>query len=333
MSLSTRICSIILLSITICLSAGEVDPYLVWNHSLRDASDVLNRYYNRKINEVLANLPEDCSCETAAGDILKYFGVTLNAPVEKWIKLSNQIQKFPDKKTDKNILFRKSIYWKPGTPAVEKGQMISLDVMLDQSINVNGIFIGVDKLTHFTGSGYLYYKRYLFARKRGDSKLQAMEKAIDLGIISENNILGRYGTGVFSFADLEANFQGLLLGLDLCQNGKTRLKKNRSRWTLDEPFDIRNYVNPNWNEAYNPSYYYEGKNLSLFPKSITVLTNLPKYCEMFNSQPIQELFIKYNAASVPSFSVQYLRKLIQAKDIPNSRLFDIRKICPKKALD
>ncbi len=306
---------------------------MVWNQSLRDASDLLNRYYNREINEVLSELPDDCSCETAAGDILKHFGVTLNAPLEKWIKSSSQIQKFPDEKTDKDALFRKSIFWKSGTPAFEKGQMISLDVMLDESININGIIIGIDKLTHFTGSGYLYYQRYLLSRNKGDSSSQAMEKAIDLGIASEKYILGRYASGVFSYADLEANFQGLLLAINLCQNGERRLKKKGGHWVLDKPFDIRNYVNSNWNEAYNPSYYYEGENLTLLPKSITVLTNLPKFCEAFHAPPIQEQFKNYEGLKQQSFSVQYLKERIEAREIPDPGLFDIRKICPKKVLD
>ena len=55
----------------------------------------------------------------------------------------------------------------------------------------------------------------LSAIKKGDSHKVSMEKAIDLGIIGEKNILGRYASGVFSFADLEANFQGLLFGIKL----------------------------------------------------------------------------------------------------------------------
>ncbi|MBC8345682.1 MAG: hypothetical protein ISR82_06650 [Candidatus Marinimicrobia bacterium] len=320
---------LILWSTCIALQAGEVDPYLVWNTPLKDASYELNRYYNREIQKVLKYLPKDCSCETAAGNILKHFGVTLNAPLEKWIKSSAKIHKFPDNQTDIDRLFRNSIFWKSGKPAFEKGRMISLRIMIDESINVNGIIIGVDKLTHFTGSGYLYHQLYLRSVNKGNSKSQAMEKAIDLGIMGEKNILGRMASGVFSYADLEANFQGLLLGIGLCQNGKTRLIKRENNWILDKPFDIRDYVNPNWNEAFNPSFYYEEKNLSFFPKSITVLSNLSKFCPSYHSQKIQKKFELYNSEENPSFSSKYLDQLIREKEIPDPSLFDIRKICSK----
>jgi len=309
------------------LNAGEVDPYLAWKISLKDASILINQYFNREITKTLNQLPDNCSCETASAEILKNFGVVLNSPLEKWIKSNNKIEKFPNKESDNNHLLKKSIYWKDSKVSIEKSQMISLKIMLDEIININGIYIGVDKITHFTGSGYLYYKRYLSAIKKGDSHKVAKEKAIDLGIIGEKNILGRFASGVFSFADLEANFQGLLFGIDLCNNGQTLIKKKNERWIISRPFNIKNYVNAYWNESFNPSYYYEGLNLTLFPKSITVLSNLSKNCETYNSSLIQNRFKKYQNTSMLSFSVNYLNSLVVKNKIPNPILFDIRKIC------
>ena len=41
----------------------------------------------------------------------------------------------------------------------------------------------------------------------------------------KKNILGRYASGVFSFADLEANFQGLLFGIEFCSSSQPLIKK------------------------------------------------------------------------------------------------------------
>ena len=315
------------------INAGEVDPFLAWKVSLKDASIIINQYFNRKITKTLNELPDNCSCETAAGEILKNFGVVLNSQLEKWIKSNNKIEKFPNKKYENNELLKKSIYWKDSNPTVEKSQLIGLKMMLDEIININGVYIGVDKITHFTGSGFIYYKRYLYSLKKGFSNKIAMEKAIDLGIIGEKNILGRYASGVFSFADLEANFQGLLFGIELCNSAQPLLIKKNKQWVLIEPFNIKKYVNPYWNESYNPSYYYEGKNLTLFPKSITVLSNLSKNCETYNSALIQNRFNKYQNTSTSSFSIEYLNKLVDKNKIPNPRLFDIRKICSQANLN
>ena len=311
------------------LNAGEVDPYLAWKFSLKDASKIINQYFNRNITKTLKQLPNNCSCETAAAEILKDFGVVLNSPLEKWIKSNDSIEKFPNKGFVNNKLLKQSIYWKDSNPSIEKSQIISLKMMLDEIININGIYIGVDKITHFTGSGFIYYKRYLSALKKGSSNKIAMEKAIDLGIMGEKNILGRYASGVFSFADLEANFQGLLFGIEFCSSSQPLIKKINQRWVLSKLFNIKKYVNPDWNESYNPSYYYEGKNLTLFPKSITVLSNLPKNCETYNSALIQNRFNKYQNTSTSSFSIKYLNDLVDRKKIPDPRLFDIRKICSK----
>ena len=315
------------------LNAGEVDPYLAWKISLKDASTIINQYFNRKIAKTLNQLPNNCSCETASAEILKNFGVVLNSPLEKWIKSNNQIEKFPNKNSENDKLLKESIYWKNSNSSVEKSQMISLKMMLDEIININGVYIGVDKITHFTGSGFIYYKRYLSALKKGSPHKIAMEKAIDIGVMGEKNILGRYASGVFSFADLEANFQGLLFGIDLCNSAQPLIIIKNQRWVLSKSFNIKNYVNPYWNESYNPSYYYEGKNLTLFPKSITVLSNLPKNCKTYNSDLIQDRFSKYQNTSKPSFSTKYLNSLVNRNDIPNPKLFDIRKICSEANLN
>ncbi len=307
--------------------AGEVDPYLVWGHPLNDASDKLNWYYNHEIQVALQKLPEDCSCQTAAASTLRHFGVTLNGPLEKRIKSTNWVDKFPKETKFSENIFRKSIYWEEGSSIFEKGQSISLDKMIDEIININGILTGIDKLTHFTGSGYLYYIRYTSLIEKGESIPAAMEKAVRLGIFGEQNLLGRYASGVFSFADLEANFQGLLFGIDLCEGHHPLLKKVDSKWILNSHFDIRNYVNPNWDEAFNPSYYYEGQNLTLLKKSKTVLNHLPSYCIQFQSPEVQARFNHYEYTKKISFSALLLQKMIYSGEIPDPTPFNIQKIC------
>ncbi|MEE8335473.1 MAG: hypothetical protein V3S48_03445 [Candidatus Neomarinimicrobiota bacterium] len=311
------------------LSAGEVDHTLVWGHPLNNAVDELNLYYNNEIKIALKNLPDNCDCRTAAGKILEHFGVTLNSPLEYWIKESSAIDKYPPVNMPQEERYKNSIFKKRGSKAFELRQNFIFDYMIDELININGIYTGIDKLTHFTGSGYIYYRIYIQRLNQGDSPKDAIERSIMAGVTGEKTLLGRIASGVFSFADLEANFQGLTFALDICRDNDPLLIKSARRWVLLKPFDIADYVNPYWDESYNPSFYYEGQNLTFLNKSETVSENLPSFCEQYHSPPVQNLFKYYDELAIPSFSVKFLKKLILSGQIPDPASFDLRNICDK----
>jgi len=315
------------------LYAGEVDHYLSWSHLPSGSSAQLNNIYNREIQDALdaINLQTpDCSCEDAAGRILQHFGVVLNSPIEQHIKQSFEIDHTPSVNTNLPEYFRNSVFWKEtNSTSQNRLQEIILDTQIDEIINVDGIYIGLDKLTHFMGSGYLYYQVYRIALKNGSSEDDAIKKAIQMGIFSEKKVLGKIPSGVFSYADLESNFQGFLFAKNLCSKKEPHLEKTTAGWTLMGEFNLNDYVNPYWDESYNPSYYYKGFNLTLMPKSKTVLMNLPKYCAVYQTDEIQAMFTYYDSIAKPSFSVNYLKTLVDKNEIPNPNMFDIRALCKK----
>lgn len=321
-----------LLCLTI-LYAGEVDHYLAWSNLPIESSAQLNIIYNREIRAALdvINLQTpDCSCEDAAGQILQHFGVVLNSPIEQHIKQSTDIDHTPSVHTNLPKYFRNSIFWKKTTsPSHNRLQEVSLNTQIDEIINVGGVYIGLDKLTHFMGSGYLYYQVYKIALKGSSSEDDAIKKAIQMGIFGEKKVLGKIPSGVFSYADLESNFQGFLFAKNLCSKTEPYLKQTATGWTLVGNFNLKDYVNPYWDESYNPSYYYKGFNLTLMPKSKTVLTNLPKYCAVYQTDEIQAMFTYYDSIAKPSFSINYLNTLVDKDEIPNPNMFDIRTICNK----
>ena len=311
--------------------AGEVDQYLAWNHLPNDESHYLNKLFNAEIQSALDDINKnhsDCSCEEAAGKVLKHFGIGLNTPLEKMLKDSQEIDKYPTNQIHiseryKRSIFRRNLPFEKG----EKFQDYSLNIQIDEVVNIGGIYIGLDKLTHFTASGYLYYKIYMLALKQLDSDEAAKQMAISMGIYGEKNILGKIPSGVFSFADLESNYQGFQFALSLCKSDSTYLKRSGKGWELEGVFDLRNYVNPFWDEFFNTSYYYDGFNLTLMPKSEAVLQNIPHYCLKFQSKRIQGIFEFYNRVADPSYSVKYLRQLIEKGELPDPSPFDIRTIC------
>jgi hypothetical protein len=72
--------------------------------------------------------------------------------------------------------------------------------VLSPTIQVNGIYIGIDKLGHFFQQGFQYYE--VEDQKKGQSQ--------EFGKGTEVGFYGLASTGVYSQADLEANRQGLL---------------------------------------------------------------------------------------------------------------------------
>lgn len=317
--------------LNVSVFAGEVDQFLAWNQLPNDASFQLNVIFNEEIQTALDDINEDhfdCSCEEAAGRILKHFGIGLNTPLEKRLKKSNLIDKYPTRDIPIHDRYARSIF-KQELPYknIEQYQHYSLQIQIDEVINVGGVYIGLDKITHFTASGYLYYRIYHLVLEQVHSEDAAIRMAISAGIYGEKNILGKLPSGVFSYADLESNYQGFRFAMDLCDNGTAYLSRTGKGWELKGQFDIRNYVNPNWDESYNPSFYYEGQNMTLMPKSQAVLNNIPHYCLKFQTDRIQEIFEYYDSKAEASFSMDYLKQLIEAEELPNPSPFDIRKIC------
>ena len=300
---------------------GEVDHYLSWGQTLEDAAPILNSKINEIINSTVQSLPKDCSCEVAASKVLSGFGVSLNSNFEKWIKETDRVDKFMP---NIDLALRESIF-SDHNSKWSQIERAFFTIQLDEIINVGGVYLGLDKLTHFTGSGFLYYQAYRISKKAGN--VDPIEMAIKVGIIGEKTVIGRMATGVFSYGDLEANFQGLIFGLDMCAGVDPFLRHSEDGWKFSRPFDIKAYVNPHWDESYNPSFYYDGLNMMLMPKSTTVLKNLPDFCDVYYSSFVKNLFRYYDSFEYRSESVIRLDSLISIGNLPNPSPYNIRTIC------
>jgi len=146
-------------------------------------------------------------------------------------------------------------------------------VLLFQSSTVKayGVYFGTDKLSHFHHMGRFYYDSYRAQRRAGldqDSAVAAVLREYSSGgVIAENSLLGFLATGVYSNADLAANYAGFKFLLNLTE--PVMLKG-----TLHEPLVVRcgnfwrvstrvrpesgwfgDFVSDHWNEALNPSLY------------------------------------------------------------------------------
>lgn len=154
----------------------------------------------------------------------------------------------------------KTVYWLVFT------QSPFFLVGLAPTINLYGIYFGTDKLGHFFMQGHTYYSLYNYCLQHGKTPEQAHAAMILYGQVIEQTYLGTLINGVYSNADLSANYAGWKFYTNLSQSVKIGSKtlppiatlqgdtwvfsKERNPNTLLKP-----YLSENLNEALNPSRY------------------------------------------------------------------------------
>jgi hypothetical protein len=144
---------------------------------------------------------------------------------------------------------------------------------LSDVVNINGHLIGLDKIGHFFAEGWQYFELTEYEN-------QSIEQALDWGKHQEAGKFGYSTTGIFSFADLVANFNGwrfwnkVLLKQDDPLKGvlanlfnqpyitcdiqfiaSIKNKKIVKAWEYNSRFDLSDYVDGTWDEGNNCNSY------------------------------------------------------------------------------
>ena len=244
------------------LIAAETDQYYARNAVIRDSSDELNGYFHRRMELALNKInqsPREENCREAALEVLtqvlgefnlvEYAKDKTFSKVSKFTQEDPSIDRFPPDTFDQKIYRKGSIYKNRPFPTNVVG--------IAQTINVDGIYMGTDKIGHFSIVGKAYYSNFLAALKKGVSVERATVIAIEKGFKQEIAILGYTIGGTLSYADLEANYQGLMFGRNMCEGALPHLENLGGKWVHSSanPFDIRAYVNPKYDEAFNESFW------------------------------------------------------------------------------
>lgn len=139
---------------------------------------------------------------------------------------------------------------------------------ISSTVNLYGAQFGTDKIAHVFQQGFSYYRIYKRALARGETAEAATKRAVDWGKSTENTYYGTLVSGVYSNADLCANFIGLKfyqnLTRDIKIGGETKpaiLILKNGVWTFGENTDARGenilepFVSNHLNEARNPSLF------------------------------------------------------------------------------
>jgi len=247
---------------SVSLQAAETDQFYAARAVIRDSSKEMNAFFYEKIEEglnIVNQKKKTISCRAAAFEVLTQvlgeFNLIDYAKNKSFSKISSFTQKsplidrYPDDSISKKEYRSNSIY---------KNRPFPVNVVgVASTLNLNGIYMGTDKMGHFSIVGRTYYKHFLEELEKGLSEDQAQEIAIQKGFKQEEAILGYKIGGTFSYGDLEANYQGLVFARNMCEGETPYLVKEKSMWSNNPShhFDIRVYINRRDDEAYNVSFW------------------------------------------------------------------------------
>ncbi|OUR94170.1 hypothetical protein A9Q84_17870 [Halobacteriovorax marinus] len=240
--------------------AAEVDTFTARFEYFEDISSVVNRKANESIKAAVAKTQSLSECTSEKSEkvlykeLRKFFANHTKGKFLIDLLHSDEVFKRITPSLD-------SIYseWEP-LDGQSLGGIFGFRRKLPLSPLVKFFdrFIGIDKFEHMFGMGRRYFLNYYF-------KGHSLEKVLKRGIFGEKFILGgsMMGTGVFSFGDLSANFNGMrfwnhmlqrrddVLGSEynvgpyiLCENNKFVVN------TIN-PVDFNNYVDPSMDESIN----------------------------------------------------------------------------------
>jgi hypothetical protein len=125
------------------------------------------------------------------------------------------------------------------------------------TVNLYGHYMGTDKIDHFFQQGHEYYE---IAGKKGTIA------AIEHGVKLEHGIFGTLTTGVYSNADLAANYAGMKFYQNLQRSvvigevtHPAMFQRTEEGWRLREGLDSSRLLEPflsnHLDESLNPSRY------------------------------------------------------------------------------
>lgn len=224
--------------------AYETDQYSSSFHDLKDSTAQMDLIVNDAIEHVVLNWDSKRSDYKLLSRIAGYFH---SRQFEKWVSDSTKI----DSRNIKSDSIFKTTGWESSAVIRWKG--------LATSFSLNNVHVGADKLSHFFGVGWIYWKKSEVENKGKPETIRRLA-VIDEGVHTENTYWGRLSTNIFSNADLVTNWEGYLFYRGLLEDNIVNGKKALIRWQGDRPiiqrpFSFKDHVNDFWSESFLPNDY------------------------------------------------------------------------------
>lgn len=223
-------------------TAYESDQYSHRSTTIDDSSALLNEQVNAALEAIVADWRHGRDDRRFAHQVYKRLGgFHWVDRIERWAIRSPSVDKLPTRRY-------RNIYRGVPLCAARVTKLAGVGV----TIRIGDVLVGSDKLGHFMSQGLKFYRRW----RRSGSEEQAARR----GRFTEAGVFGQFFTGIFSNADLVANYEGYRFYRSLFEDGVVPGKPAIVRFegaqaTLVRPFDWRDHVNPYWDEALNPNHF------------------------------------------------------------------------------
>jgi hypothetical protein len=248
-----------LISIASATRSAEIDSLTGRTVSLADSSDALERRLDQALEAgvLRANqASEDCDEDALYRELRRalatpFIGHVIAEALNQDETLDRRrVRRVDSIYRDLDLLDNVSVHWKD----------------LSAVVRVGDALIGVDKLGHFLVEGWRYFE---IAQLEGEGIPAAME----WGERAERTYFGLYTTGVHSYADLVANFEGMRFWMRVLGSADDPLDTGwrssrpyvtcrrrfwlagEKRWRFSRKVDLADYATPVWDEAVNCCSY------------------------------------------------------------------------------
>lgn len=297
-------------------AALETDQYYAWGRPLADSTDAINAKFNLELERAIESFdspPDDCMDVVVR--FRKRMRFVLFHNLQLWVMNSPLVARIPVDADDDAVFRTTNMYRDHGL--LDVGMWMTFT----PTIAANDVRFGADKLSHFISSGWTYFTTYRRALRRGRSPDEAEHASVRRGILEERLILGKATTGVLSLADLEANYQGMRFYIDTCSGPAPILERGAGGWRVARPFELRDYVNPGWDESYRVSVFTKGR----WRK---VRNGLEQYCDRRTDPQVQEMMRRYERDEQQTAAGRVIDELVAAGHLPDPSLFSLDAVCP-----
>ncbi len=222
--------------------AYETDQFSHRLKPIADSTALLDDKVNQTIRDIVAHWhgPRD-DWKFVDAVFHRIGGYHWVDKIERWAMKSPQIERLQPSR-------RESIYQGHPFWATRVAGIFGVG----PTIKVNGQLIGSDKLGHFLSQGRKFYRRWLTSH----DEAQAAEQSA----FTERALFGQMTTGVYSNADLVANYEGYrfyrsLFEDDVIDHKPAILAWRDDHWIVQREFTWADHVNAYWDEALNVDHY------------------------------------------------------------------------------
>jgi hypothetical protein len=261
-------------------AASETDSFTQRYEPMADATEALNRHTNDLLELAVTEanaLPAGAAFIAGADETQGCSETALYEAIDDRMEgpIFGAIESYvndTDATDHRRLPRRLSIYRE--FSFLETPSMGGSEGRLASTVRIGRNTVGADKLGHFFSQGFVYFqKAYLLD--------EGLDAALHYGDLTERTYYGALLTGVYSYADLAANFNGMRFWIHLLRKYPDPLREPRtpgpyvrcvdSRWVKVRDFDWRDYVDAAWDEGVNCNLF---RNAALAERIRTAVADL-----------------------------------------------------------